>query len=404
MLSRKLKRVLLILLIVCILVVFAVSGITLGYNYVLAQNERFDKLNADLEDKENNTREITEHTPGAIEIVVKSGDDAGAIADQLIEKKLIENKLVFIILSKYNGFDSGYVAGTHYLTPDLSYDEMMFFLCRPPKSVIITFPEGITYIQIKQRLRDAGLRFDEAVLDSLMNSPNNYVDYEFVTRIQMNDANDRDYILNGYLFPDTYRFDLNASEDTIIRTFLRNTNQKFSEFYARADEMNWTWDEVMTRASLIQMEASQGEDSATDMFIISSVFMNRIRENMPLGSCATANYIREKNGQPRVWAATAEDIANPDPYNSYKYTGLPPSPICMPGTVAIQAALYPDSTDYFYFLADGKGGTKFSRTQAEQDAQQAIYSSDWDENEPNNILNPTTTSNSSAETVIGEQG
>ena len=184
-----------------------------------------------------------------------------------------------------------------------------------------------------------------------MNSPNNYVDYEFVTRIQVNNSDDRDFLLNGYLFPDTYKFDLNASEDTIIRTFLRNTNQKFSQFYARADERQWTWDEVMIRASLIQMEATQGEDSAQDMFIISSVFSNRLRDNIELGSCATINYIREKNGQPRVWAATTEDIANPDPYNTYKYTGLPPSPICMPGTSAIWAALYPDTTNFICLIS-----------------------------------------------------
>lgn len=392
MLSRKLKRVLIILLVVCVLVVFAVSGITLGYNYVLSQNERFDQLNADLE---NGDRKITEKTPGAIEIIIKSGDDTGAIADQLIEKKLIENKLVFIVLSKYNGFDGGYVAGTHYLTPGLSYDEMMMFLCEPSKTVKITFPEGITYIQIKQRLKESGLRFNEDVLDSLMNSPNNYVDYEFVTRIPVDES--RDYILNGYLFPDTYYFDLNASEDAILRTFLRNTNQKFGEFYTRAEERNLSWDEVMIRASLIQMEATQGENSASDMLTISSVFENRIVQGMELGSCATTNYIREKRGQPRVWYATQEDIDDPDPYNTYKYVGLPPSPICMPGTVAIQAALYPDQTNYLYFLADGKGGTEFSVTLEEQEAKRLINEANWENNEPNSALERQTSSASSME-------
>ena len=313
-------------------------------------------------------------------IVIRSGDTTSDIADKLKKAGLIKNTMTFSIMSKFNGFDGGYLAGTHFLTPDLTYDEMMYLLCQEPEVVRITFPEGITYREMKLKLKEKGLAFNEKHLDECMNSPNLFVDYPFVSAIAANE--NRDYILSGYLFPDTYDFDMNASEEEIIATFLRNMNSKlYDEFYERAEKLGMTVDEVITLASLIQKETTD----KTDMLYISAVFHNRLKSEDPdmqfLGSDASINYLRELEGMSHVWAASGTDLEWDSPYNTYKYRGLPPGPICMPSLDAIQAALYPEpNCNFMYFCAKGDGRTAFAVTKEEHEANVEKYKDNWNDN------------------------
>lgn len=377
MFSRKVSIALRVLIVVTALFVCGVIGVFLGYNYVLSQNSRFKNLEKSIA---TGDLVINQDTPGAVMIVIRSGDTTGDIADKLKEAGLIKNTMTFSIMSKFNGFDGGYLAGTHFLTPDLTYDEMMYLLCQEPEVVRITFPEGITYREVKTRLKEKGLAFDEKHLDECMNSPNLFVDYPFVSAIAPNE--NRDFILSGYLFPDTYDFDMNASEEEIVATFLRNMNAKlYDEFYERADKLGMTVDEVMTLASLIQKETT----NKTDMLYISAVFHNRLKSEDPdmqfLGSDASINYLRELEGMSHVWAATGTDLEWDSPYNTYKYRGLPPGPICMPSLDAIQAALYPEpNCNYMYFCAKGDGRTAFAVTKEEHEANVEKYKDNWNDN------------------------
>jgi len=367
MFSKKLRRAVFILFVVLGVMVMGVVGITMGYNYVLKQNDRLNAI------REAQT-EITKDTPNAVMVLIESGDTTSIIAEKLEELTLIENTTIFSLLSKYNGFDGEYQVGTHYLTPDLSYDEIMHHLTLRAKTVTIRFREGLSYIQVKEILRENGLQFNETKLDEMMDSSNDFVDYRFVEMINVSD--DRDFILNGYLFPDQYDFDVNASERTILNTFLRNTARKIpEEYYERAAYLGMTMDEVIVLASFIQAEAGGIEE----MFDISGVFHNRLKnENfLKLESCASANYIREIDGLPRVWSATLEDIELDHPYNTYYYQGLPPGPICMPGQDAIAAALYPSNHTYYYFCSNGEGKNVFSATRAEHEQKVAMYSPLW---------------------------
>lgn len=370
MLSRKIKVALLILVVLLVLVFFGVAGIFLGYNYVISQEERFANLKASIED---GTFEITPDTEGAVSIVIEEGDMTSDIAQKLFDCKLIDNTLVFSIMSKVNGFDGSYLAGTHYLIPGLTYDEIMYLLIQEPLSVTVTFPEGITYEEIKTRLHEAGLTFSDEEFDECMDSPDLFVDYEFVSRIVIND--ERDHILSGYLFPDTYEFDVNASAESIINTFLRNTASKiYEDYYSRAEALNMSFDEVITLASLIQMESS----NTTDMMYISAVFHNRLVTDDEalryLGSDATINYLRSLEGLEPNIILTDADLIIDSFYNTYTHQGLPPGPICMPGLDAIQAALYPEpNCNYYYFCATGDGGTAFAVTLAEHQQNVANF-------------------------------
>lgn len=377
MMSKKVKIALQALIIVLLVVGCGLLGVFLGYNYVISQTERFDALEKSIE---NETLVINEDTPGALMIVINSGDNTSAIAAKLKQLNLIENELVFTVMSKFNGFDGGYLAGTHFLTKDLTYDEMMYILCQEPKVTRITFPEGMTYLEVKAALSEAGLSFNEAELDECMNSANLFVDYEFVSMIAADE--NRDFILNGYLFPDTYDFDMNADAQEIVRTFLRNMNAKMQDdYYLRAEKLGMTMDQVIVLASLIQSETTDEKD----MLLISAVFHNRLNSDDPslrrLGSCATINFLREKDGLPKVWAASSADQLRESPYNTYMYEGLPPGPICMPGINAIQAALYPEpNANLFYFCATGDGGTAFATTYEEHLANIAQYEANWNDN------------------------
>ena len=215
-------------------------------------------------------------------------------------------------------------------------------------------------------------------MDECMDSPNLFTDYRFVSQIELVEG--RDHVLSGYLFPDTYEFDVNASAETIISTMLNNTESKlYDEYYERAESLGMSMDQIMTLASIIQAESS----NMTDMMYISSVFRNRMNssdESMHyLGSDATVNFIRRMNGLDPDLFLTADDIALDSPYNTYMYQGLPPGPICMPGQDAIQAALYPEpNSNYMYFCADGYGGTLFAVTLAEHENNVATFQANWE--------------------------
>lgn len=388
MFSKKLRTMTAVLVALLLLVIAGVVGIFLGYNYVTSQDARFANLETDLE---SGALVINRDTPNAVMLVINSGDDTGNIAEKLEDAGLINNTLVFMLLSKFNGFDGGYLSGTHFLTKDLSYDEIMYMLCQEPEVIKITFPEGMTYLELKKKLLDSGLEFDPDKLDEYMNSQNMFVEYEFVSQISINE--NRDYILNGYLFPDTYFFDINATEEEIIDTFLRNTQNKLDQYedlYIRAEKIGMTMDQVLTLASIIQQEAKR-----SDMRTVSCVFHNRLNSEDPssqlLESCATINYLRQIDGLEKVWAAdNPADRLRENAYNTYLYAGLPPGPICMPGIDAITAALYPTDENYMFFCATGiEGGSAFAVTLEEHNANVEKYRPNWTDDETHTLAEET---------------
>lgn len=368
MLSKTIRRITTWLVAVVVFVSTVSIGFSLGFQYVISQNERFSNFGSD-------TTVIDENTPGAVMVVVSRGFDASNIADMLIEKGIIKNRLAFIFLSKLNGFDGQYRAGTHFVKPEMTYDEIMYQLSLEPKTVRVTFREGLTYREIKQTLREAGVLFDEKLLDSMINNPSLFLDYDFVTQIPT-DTN-RDYLLQGYLFPDTYQFDMNTDEESIIRTFLNNTQRKLiPELYARAEHLKMTMDEVINLASIVEWESGRLDE----MDLIASVFHNRLNSTTHgtgnrLESCSTINYIKKEMGLEPSLVVTYEDQLLESPYNTYKYSGLPAGPICSPGMDAIRATLWPANTGYFYFVTknDSTGSSAFARTQSEHDANVRRY-------------------------------
>lgn len=369
MVSKRVTRTLTIVVVIFLLISVTAAGFYFGFSYVLAQNSRFDQLESAFD--ATGSSPINEATPGAVEIIIPRASDTKDIAEILEKNGMIGNPLMFTILSKFNGFDGSYIAGTHYLVEDLSYDEIMFILTRRPQPVQVTFPEGISYREVKQKLRQAGVKFDEKVLDNMMRRPNLFIDYDFVKQIKP--SADRDWMLQGYLFPDTYFFDINSDEETIIRTFLNNTEKKLTqEIFDRAALMDMSIDEAVTLASLIQAEAM----NVTEMADIGGVFHNRLKAEQSLSSDTTINYLRQENGlAPVLWLSLSEiEMFKDNAYSTHANLGLPPGPINSPGIAAIEAALWPANNNYLFFSATGEDGkTLFAITFEEHEANIQNY-------------------------------
>ncbi|MBN2854184.1 endolytic transglycosylase MltG [Patescibacteria group bacterium] len=154
--------------------------------------------------------------------------------------------------------------------------------------------------------------------------------------------------LEGYLFPDTYRVFASSSPEEIVYRLLNNFDKKLSqEMRAEIKRQGKTIHEIITMASIIEKEAPiLNQTNAQDAKIISGIFWNRLKIGMALQTDATLSYIFEDKKP----AHSGAELKVESPYNSYLYRGLPPGPIANPGLIAIEAAIYPAQTDYFYFL------------------------------------------------------
>ncbi len=315
--------------------------------------------------KENVVKEavkIPSDSEGAMLVDIPMGSDTNAIADILGKEGIINKPQVFKLVSKLNGYDGRYQAGTHVLKKGLDLDTIMNILIGKPESVKITIPEGLTYKQIVKTFVKKGLAIEDKFDFSMK-----YEKYDFDFVKQIKNVNNREFMLEGYLFPDTYEFAMNASEKTIITVMLQNFDNKLTkEHYKRAKELGMSMDEIITLASIIEREAN----TSNDRRLVSAVFHRRLKSNdanlRKLQSCATIQYVFLNTEGKVHEKLTYEDTTIDSPYNTYIHAGLPPGPICSPGMDSINAALYPDEdTEYMFFIAKGDGTTKFTKTYAE---------------------------------------
>ncbi|HUK56002.1 MAG TPA: endolytic transglycosylase MltG [Nitrospiria bacterium] len=210
----------------------------------------------------------------------------------------------------------------------------------------ITIPEGSTLAQIGQWVEEKHL----ARADEFIRRANDPV---FVQSLGYEADS-----LEGYLYPETYYFSKRVGTDGILRALVKQFETVYTpEMEKRAQEIGMTRQEVVTLASIIEKETSVEAERP----IISAVFHNRIRKNIPLQSDPTVIYsLPHFNGN-----LTRKNLRIPSPYNTYRIKGLPPGPIANPGRAALWAALYPAPVDYLYFVSKNDGTHYFSKTLAE---------------------------------------
>ncbi len=305
-------------------------------------------------------------------IVLNEDMDAYEVIDELGKKDLINNPMFCKLFTKIMKLDtrtdaSGnekeivFPAGTYFLNSAMGI-EGMFLEIRSSgvveNTVKVTFPEGFNIDQIVAKLDDSGVCSSEALYKAMV-SDEIFNSYEFLSSIT--DVQLRYRALEGYLYPDTYEFYIGESPISVIERFLKNFEDKWSDTYAaRAKELGYTVDEILTVASILEKEAFD----AAQMPVIASVIYNRLESSsFPFINCdSTAKYI--ENFKDTLEAAGRyNDYMKV--YDTYQKTGLPIGAICCPGTDAIHAALYPEASDYYYFLHDADGKIYLARTSDE---------------------------------------
>jgi len=335
-----------------------VTSVFLGFGIIFAGNDVFAFVKEDM----------------TIEVVIPEYATLNEVADIFYEEGLIQYKGIFKMWSQLRDKDDAaeFVAGTHTVSPSMNYDELRAAI-RPilkREIVRITIPEGFTTDEIIDLFVEKGISTREKFVEAI----NNYdykeagYDYWFLDELTENGiSSDRFYRLDGYLFPDTYDFYSTSSAASIVAKFLDNFSFKFNEtFRARTAELNMTVDELINLAALVEKEAKFIVDFAN----ISSVFHNRLKNKASfpnLQSDATTIYAIHHNTGTRPNTLTGADLSYESPYNSHLNSGMPPGPIANPGLEAIKYALYPDQTNYYFFVSSEEGNTYFAATNYEHE-------------------------------------
>ncbi len=319
------------------------------------------------------------------EVVIPQNASASKIADMLYhacgegEKGLIASSASFKVYVDFVGKANNLKAGTYRLSKNMTIPEIVDVLAagnparRTTRLVVI---EGRTVEEIAKTIRgNENITTDADAFLALCRDASAFAKYPFIA--ELNNPDDRRYVLEGYLFPDTYDIYADSTPEEILDKLLTRYYEVYTgEWVSRAEELDMTRDQVMTLASIIEREASDPEDFAK----VSAVFHNRLAKGMKLESCATLNYI---TGQDRL-VFTENEMGIVSSYNTYLNEGLPIGPICNPGAAAIIAALYPNEEyleeGYLFFCNANPKETRsliFSKTYEEHMENVEKYRQYW---------------------------
>ncbi|MDE2743343.1 MAG: endolytic transglycosylase MltG [Gemmatimonadota bacterium] len=285
----------------------------------------------------------------ARQIHIPQGANARWIGQLLERENLIRNAHVFVWTVRLKGLGHQLKAGTYQLDGNGTTAAIVQSLLKAPiQTQPATIPEGLNRHQIAAHLQAAGVA-DSARFIAATEDPHLIRQLGVVAPS-----------LEGYLFPETYFFDLNTDEHTIASLMVDQFHRVFADsLHQRLKEIGLSLHEAVTLASIVEREAVAVEEQP----IISGVFQRRLKLNRRLESCATVNYALGTNKKRLTYA----DLEVDSPFNTYRYQGLPPGPISNPGRTALLSVLYPEETEYLYFVARGDGTHIFSRTNREHE-------------------------------------
>ena len=349
--NKKNKRIFRLFWFVAVLIIGSMFGMfaVTGINDMLAVNR-------------------TEDTKVKIEI--PENPDLDVVTTVLVENNVIEEELFFKLFAIVTKSDDEFTQGTYEIATNKDYEAIINFLLSTSNrqdTVTVTIPEGLNVREIANTLKDNGAISDIDKFLELCNSDHFDDDYDFIKAIP--NKEDRYYKLEGYLYPDTYLFYKNQDPEDVIYTFLNNFESRYEdkqevkgydkrvEIDKMVEESEYSLDEIMIIASIIQAEAANKED----MYYISSIIHNRLEADVDMGVSnlgldSTRFYpYRTKEDVP-------EDVRDTyvSSYDTYDKAGLPTGEICNPGIYAILAALNPNDTDYYFFCHDSDGNAHYA--------------------------------------------
>ncbi len=302
------------------------------------------------------SQDFTGQGTGELEIRVREGDTLSDIARTLVDAGVIASIGPFIDAAEVHPDATGIQPGVYSLRQEMSGQAALDLMLDPVARLVsrVTVPEGLTADATLVRLSEAtGIpvaEFEAAVADPAGLGLPAWTGGS----------------VEGFLFPATYDFEPDTQATEIVRAMVARAQEAFTELQIPAERLQ----EVLTEASIVQAEAASAEDMAK----VARVLENRIAIQMPLQLDTTVNYANGKSGI----TTTAEDRANPSPYNTYVHAGLPPGPISNPGEQALQAVLSPADGPWLFFVVvdPDTGETRFGAT-AEEHQQNVLLFQQW---------------------------
>ncbi len=283
------------------------------------------------------------------------------IAEVLEQRGVIKSAYLFRVYYKVARLNGNFQYGTYSLNTKMSYDAIVNELSKYSSSreeVTVMFPEGCTLYEMSLLLEENQVCKSEDFLAALQNN-----DFGFDFEKEVSSGGKKYHRFEGYAFPDTYNFYVNDNPVNVAKKLLSNFNRKLrDEYRQRMKELGLTLEQGITLASIVQGESGDPDQ----MKMVASVYLNRINN--------AGTYPRLQADPTRKYAASLRnqmDIIDESialAYDTYESDGLPPGPINNPGLAAIDAALNPTQTDYFYFCTDLKTGQfYYAKTLAEHE-------------------------------------
>ncbi len=299
-------------------------------------------------------------------VTITAGQGVNAIAADLIAKGVIDSDLAFKISVVLEGARNSFIPGDYTIPEKANIRKVIEILTSEPEvdEVTVRVQEGWTAREIGTALEKAGVLSAEAFVAAVSTTDSRTIapdrTYDFL-RDKPATAS-----LEGYLFPDTYKFFKDATAKHVVQKFLDTFETKVSAtILADIRSQGRTVFDVVTLASIVDKEVRTDADRR----IAAGVFWTRLAHGIALQSDATVNYVTGKQAlQP-----TNADLGTSSPYNTYQHRGLPPGPIGNPSFSAIRATADPQDSDYLYFLTKPDGTTVFSKTYEEHLANKRKY-------------------------------
>jgi UPF0755 protein len=283
---------------------------------------------------------------------IAPGIGTAGIAEQLQQSGIIRSKFAFEALKTFK--NGSLKAGEYRFDHPVSLPEVYARLHKGDVyTLTLVIPEGYNLFDIAQAVATAGLGSQQVFLSAGQKHT------ELIKRWSPKATS-----LEGYLFPDTYKFSRHVTPLQMLTTMTK----RFAQQTTRLGLADSDTERVVTMASLIEKEVHID----TERPLVAGVFENRLAASMPLQTDPAVIYASLLRG---TWTGVIHqsELHSDSAYNTYAHPGLPPGPICNPGMAALKAAMHPSRTDFLYFVADAKGATRFARTLKEHDANVVEY-------------------------------
>ena len=273
-------------------------------------------------------------------VVVKEGSGIYTVLNTMKNNGEIKNIWVIKKYLKDNNMLLNINSGTYKIKSNSSLDEFIEQLNKgiDEDTIKVTIPEGYDIDKIALLLEKKGIIKKEDFIKKCR---------EYKKPKYINDTNKRKYVLEGYIFPDTYNLKKNMNGNKVLSIMYGRFEKAMADLKNSYNIKDEELDKIITLASIVEREAEVNEERGK----VASVFHNRIKKGMKMESCATVLYAMGKHKDKLYY----KDLEISSPYNTYKTIGLPPGPICNPGIESIEATIKPEETNYLYFVSNNNG-------------------------------------------------